>query len=451
MTTNISVWRLAAQIFISTLLLNTTVSNNKHVVAELSVIPLWNVTVNKTDAEPCGLGTDNNLQDAVQFIGDTVETCSVQLTSSNGTAALIRIPQGALVYAERQANILNCQMKYVSLTADEPCFFVARHPQLHLFLQGDNANGSSISITQTPGNMSAPICPVDGTGSEGQHTSRVSQTNLCQVNEFDDLISCNLTPDYTCSFNFPPNCNVTLGNRVIEFQCLNDNVHLSHKALIIYPPGIITLDLAHQSIVELNVNPFITLTSLKTLLLDYNDLVVLPRGLLSGLRNLEYLNLEGNRLSSLDGNMFNETKKITTLILWKNNLKQLPNKLFNGLVHLSVLDLDENDLTALPKGLFMGMKSLKVLFLNKNQINSLDEAMFADTNKLARLYLDENDLTVLPKRLFMGLTSLEHLSLDKNQINSVDGDLFNETKNLTRLTFDYNNLVQLPINVFRGF
>ena len=72
------------------------VSNNKHVAAELSVIPLWNVTINETDVESCDLAIDDNLQDAVRLTGNTVETCGVQLTSSNGTAALIRIKNRSL-------------------------------------------------------------------------------------------------------------------------------------------------------------------------------------------------------------------------------------------------------------------------------------------------------------------------------------------------------------------
>ena len=156
-------------------------SNNRHVVAGLSVIPLWNVSINKTDAaEPCSLGTDNNLQYVVKFTGDTVETCSVQLISSNGTATLIWIPQGALVYAKRQENILNCQLKYVSLSADEPCFFVSQHQKLQLFLRADNAYSNSVAISQMTVNTSTPICP-DGTSSKGQHTSKVSQTNHCQA------------------------------------------------------------------------------------------------------------------------------------------------------------------------------------------------------------------------------------------------------------------------------
>ena len=201
MTINTSAWRLAAQISIYTLVITTILSNNKPVAADLSIVPLWNVTANQTDSNSCDLAIHSNLQDIVKLTVYTVETCSVQLTASNETAVLIRIPQGALVYAERQKKILNCQKKYVSFRADKSCLFVSRHPKLQLSLQGDDANGSSISISPTPENTTAPICQ-DGTGSEGHHTSRVSQTNHCQAQEFDFLISCILSPDYKCSFKF---------------------------------------------------------------------------------------------------------------------------------------------------------------------------------------------------------------------------------------------------------
>ena len=421
----IIVWRLAAQMFMSALILNALLLSSKHVVAELNVIPLWN----KADTESCSLAIDNNLQDVVKFTGDPIKTCSVQLASSNGTAAFIQIPQGALMYAERQKNILKCQMKYVSLTADEPCVFVSRHPKLKLIVQGDSENGSIIIISQVTGNTSATICP-DGTGSKEQHTSRISQTNHCQVREFENVLSCEYFPDYTCFFLFPGNCNVTLGNRVVEFQCLDNNVHSSHKALMVYPPWITALNLAHQRIVEINVNTFMTLTLLKHLYLDSNDLVVLPAGLLSGLNNLEYLTLSKNRLSSLDGNMFNKTKKIKMLFLWSNNLKKLANNLFHGLGNLNKLDLHENDLTALSRGMFMGLTNLKYLYLQRNQINSLDEALFDETNTLIELELSDNDLEVLPKGLFMGLTYLELLHLARNQIKWLDEAMFLQTNKL---------------------
>ena len=422
MTINISVWRLAAHILISILILNTIITKKRHAEAELSVISLWDVTVNKT--ESCNLGTDNNLPDVVKFTGDPLKTCSIQITSSNGTTALILIPQGALVYMERQEDILKCQMKYVLFPADESCFFVSLHPKLQLFLHGNSANDSSITISQMRVNTSAPICSND-TGSEGKRKSTVSQANHCQVYENDDLISCNLSSDYTCSFEFPVNCNVTLGNRVFEFQCYDGNVHSSHTAITVYPTGIIALDLANQSIVALNLNPFMTLKALKNLSLAYNYLIALPRGFLSGLENLENLTLRGNRLRSLEKNMFKETNK------------------------LSILNLRDNSLTVLPKGLFMGMVNLEHLNLWGNLINSLHENLFNETSKLTYISFYKNNLFQLSNNLFKGLSSLLTLDLDDNNIIVVNKEMFRDLLNLRVLHLRNNRFVALNINLFQ--
>ena len=353
------------------------------------------------------------------------------------------------MYAERQEDILNCQMKYISLTANKHCFLVSRHPNLQLFLQGDSVNGSSVDISQILVNTSATICP-DGTSSKGRHTSTVSQTNFCHVQEYDSVISCNLSPNYTCSFKFPSNCNVTLGNRVVELQCVDDNVQSSHKALTVYPPGIITLDLARQGIVELNVNPFMTLKSLKNLLLSFNDLVILPRNLLSGLTNLKYLKLNGNRLSALNGNLFNETKKLTGLFLRYNNLKQLSSALFYGLGYLNVLDLSENDLTILPKEVFKGLTNLAQLYLGGNQIICLDQDLFNEANKLTTLHLHKNNLTFIPSKLFMRVGNLEVLKLNSNKIKSLDASLLRGLHGLKEIRLHYNQLMFLQKNLFNG-
>ena len=68
-------------------------------MADFTIVPLWNVTVgvstNQTDSNSCHLVNASNMYDAVKLTGETDETCSVQLTTSNGTAALIKISKGA--------------------------------------------------------------------------------------------------------------------------------------------------------------------------------------------------------------------------------------------------------------------------------------------------------------------------------------------------------------------
>ena len=275
----------------------------------------------------------------VIFTGDVIQTCSVQLTASNGTAVQIRIPEGAFVYVERQGNISDCQLKYLYITAEEPCIFVFRHLKFRLFLRGDGINGSYINISQMTADTSATLCP-DGTSSEGLYTSRVSQTNHCQAHEVDDLTSCNISRDFLCSFKFPGNCNATLGSHITEFQCLDDNVHSSHKALIVYPPGIITLDLARQNIVELNVNSFVTLKSLRNLILDDNMISHLNHQIFKDLPILNTLSLIGNDLNELSGGIFQSSTNLNELFLDVNKLDTLNQELLKGLKRLNVLTIE---------------------------------------------------------------------------------------------------------------
>ena len=227
--------------------------DNKLVVADLSVIPLWNTTSNQTVANSCFLSVDNYRDELIKFSGHTLNTCGVQLTPSNGTVALIQVPQGAFLYSERRGNITKCHERYVSITAHESCILMFDYSQLRLFLQSGN---HTLLISGIRSNSSVPTCPGQ-TGQHEQHISRVSGMKRCQIEEFNHLISCNLTSDNTCSFKFPPNCNSTLGERVVEFECNTDNVYASHKALTVSAANAISLDLTNHSIIAVKGNLFL--------------------------------------------------------------------------------------------------------------------------------------------------------------------------------------------------
>ena len=103
--------RLATRFFISSLILYIVVLDKKLVVADLSVIPLWNTTSNQNVTNSCLLTVDNYRNDLVKLSGHTLYTCGVQVTPSNGTVAMIQVPQGTFLYAERQGNITKCQQR----------------------------------------------------------------------------------------------------------------------------------------------------------------------------------------------------------------------------------------------------------------------------------------------------------------------------------------------------
>ena len=436
--------RLATRFFISSLILYIAVLDNKLVVADLSVIPLWNITSNQTVANSCLLTVDNYRNEVVKFSGHPLYTCGVQVISSNGTVALIQIPQGAFLYTEMQGNIPKCQQRYVSITADESCIFLSQHSQLRLFLPGYNR---TVLISGTRNNSSVPTCSGQ-TDPQDQHVSRVIQMKHCQIEEFNHLISCDLSSGNTCSLEFPPNCNFTLSQGVVEFECYTNNVYSSHKALIVLPTNTITLNLTNHSVIELDGNPFTNLPILQELILDHNRLSYLNPKVFSDLSTLKHLSLKSNKLTFLDDEIFKLLTALKKLTLTSNYLSTLPAGIFNGLTNLRELFLDTNRLTTLDNDTLIGLKELSELTLRENDLRYLPEGMFNDTVYLKILDLGLNKLTTLHKHLFKGFVNLITLNLDFNNLLALPEGLFNDLKTLDYLTLWRNHFKQLPYNLF---
>ena len=438
------------------------------VEAEVTVIPVWNATRNRTGSELCMSIVDDGV---INVIGDETQSCSVQLIASNGTAALIQIPPRVSLYVERQEDIPLCQKRYVSFTTDVYCVYVL-HQHVKIFLQGYPDN-RSIFISGIHLNTSMPMCMDDE--DDERHVSRVSQTNHCHAEEFNLLISCNPSFDFTCTFEFPSNCNATLNRRDVEFHCYDEYIYSSYKALIAhYPANIVTLDLTKRNIIEICENSFTDLKSLKRLILDYNSLSYLSPHVFKDLKSLNYLSLRGNHFMTFEVDLFRHLNSLEILILARNRLNTLPIGIFHGLINLTKLYLDHNKLTALHQDLFAELKNLSVLSVYNNSLKDLPENIFStlvnllvldldDNNlvtlannlfkslqNLTTLYLERNNLKVIPEELFRSLGNLKTLVLGMNEINSLEEILFHENGKLFYLRMWFNNLKHLPQNLFHG-
>ena len=447
---------------------------DKTVVAELSIIPLWNATSYPTDSTYCSLKTSAaNAGVIATFNGDPVHTCSILLEATNGTAALIRIPYGipssTLLYVVRQEEMPNCRNRRVVIDGPKPCTFPFWLVKSQVFLQGN----TSFHISEISVNKSTSICPEDD-GEQIQLDTRVNQTNHCQIKQYEDEISCFVTSDGTCFTDFPSQCYATLRDRYVDFKCQSTSIHLSHAALFVYPIGIITLVLKGHSIVEITENHFQKLDTLKKLILDYNMLRSLPNGVFKDLGTLTYLSIKGNQLNELDGPLFNGLRRLTYLSLNDNKLGTLPENLFKDLENLQILWVGRNRLVSLPLGLFKTLHNLVTLYIYKNQIVELDDNLFQETTKLTYLSAGDNDITSLPAKLFRrtpslqtlkmyrnritflpngllkGLGELKILHLYGNQITSLDEHLFNDTENLIEFNIGNNALTDLPHGLFIG-
>ena len=97
---------------------------------------------------------------------------------------------------------------------------------------------------------------------------------------------------------------------------------------------------------------------------------------LTGLTNLEVLNIRRTGLSELSEGVFQGLRSLHHLSLSENSLSSLPEGVFRGLGSLKWLDLSDNSLSALPEGIFNGLNALERLQLNHNGMTSLPEGIF---------------------------------------------------------------------------
>lgn len=134
------------------------------------------------------------------------------------------------------------------------------------------------------------------------------------------------------------------------------------------------LDLSHNAITEFKPQHLDCLQRLKTLNLAHNRLQYLQDNTFNCVKNLEELNLRRNRLSWIIEDQsaaapFKDLRKLRRLDLHGNNLKQISSKAMSGLNNLETLNLGSNALASIQPNTFEHMIRLnKFVFKSLNFI-----------------------------------------------------------------------------------
>ena len=232
-------------------------------------------------------------------------------------------------------------------------------------------------------------------------------------------------------------------------------------------------------------------------------------GHMKPLVNLEYLELKNLSINSIDTNFFKTNTKLLYINLSGNKLSSLDNQTFIGLLYLQNLCLSYNNLTKIATGTFQSSVSLtnnqisqidsssfignfmKVdlsynritkfsrAFINRfdsidlsyNQITELDNLTFAGANNIndlilsnnkiekiapgslnniTNLYLDNNLLTEVSNMTFVGQNQLRNITLSNNNLSTIESGTFANLPNLMYVYLDNNQLTQLDSSIFAG-
>ncbi|KAM6211412.1 toll-like receptor 7 [Sarcoramphus papa] len=205
---------------------------------------------------------------------------------------------------------------------------------------------------------------------------------------------------------------------------------------------------------------FAALTRLKSLYLDANQLLEIPRGLPTTLR---LLSLEANSIFSIQQASLSELGNIEVLYLGQNCYYRNPCNVsfeiektaFLELKKLTVLSLKSNNLTHIPPNL---SSTLKELYIYNNMIQVIQEHDLSALHNLEILDLSGNcprcynapypcipcpkSTIEIHSKAFYSLENLRILRLHSNSLQSIPSSWFKNIRNLKELDLSQNFLIK---------
>lgn len=182
-----------------------------------------------------------------------------------------------------------------------------------------------------------------------------------------------------------------------------------------------------------------SLTNLKKLDVSANNL----SGNVSNLNNLfslTYLNLSENALSGDASNIIQSTT-LQTLLLGKNNFTISNTNFLSGLSNIENLDLSSLNLTNIPTEIST-LSKLKTLKISYNNIT--DFSAISEMNTLEELNISHNNLNSLPAEI-ANLSALKFLDVSNNAITQFSS--IKNLQNLEWLSVENNSLTAIPAEI----
>ncbi|KAH9493088.1 hypothetical protein Btru_022775 [Bulinus truncatus] len=180
-----------------------------------------------------------------------------------------------------------------------------------------------------------------------------------------------------------------------------ENSESNAKLILKLPPNMTRLDMntasLHYFLSELNISENNILTHLSLA----NNFFPKAIGPITGLNNLQSLNLSHCSVQIISESFFQYFPNLTVLNLGYNNLKTLLSdtknsaKFFRNLTRLTYLDLSNNQLHNMYRDIFYGLDNLEQLHLESNKLSNFSVNIF-HMKKLNILNISDSQLPTLP-------------------------------------------------------
>ncbi len=356
-----------------------------------------------------------------------------------------------------------------------------RETQLHtgMFDKFTSLTGLDLSankLNSIPADLFKGLCQ----GLSKLNLSQNSFTNLDSLPKelFKNLINLRILILSNCNIgNLPERLFDNLSN-LTEIDLSNNKIKRLPDLIfdVFKLSNLIKLDLKNNIIESLSNNLFGKNSKVKFLNLQGNKLTSLEEEtLFKELPLLNHLNLSGNQISQINKNIFRYSSDLKYLYLNNNKIKILSPNLFSRLRNLLELHLEGNayltdidpnlfkdltDLTHLslqgcglaevPESLLNKLTNLRILNLTRIKLNSFPGKIFSSLTNLEQLYLNYNEITSLNQELFQHLKKLKTLNMNRNKIQALPENIFINLSELKFLELSNNSIEKLPEIIFNG-
>jgi Leucine-rich repeat (LRR) protein len=160
---------------------------------------------------------------------------------------------------------------------------------------------------------------------------------------------------------------------------------------------------------------------------------------------VEILTLDNNKLTEIGRNL--KLANLKSLYLINNLILKLKNSSFAYLKELLYLNLQSNRIITIEKTSFKGLSKLKTLILKNNYLDgSYSDYFIEDLTNMETLDLSYNQYQYFGKDFFRNLKKLNELKINNNLLKQIDSDLFQHNSELKSLCLNANKLKNITLN-----
>ncbi|KAI1883670.1 hypothetical protein AGOR_G00233950 [Albula goreensis] len=219
--------------------------------------------------------------------------------------------------------------------------------------------------------------------------------------------------------------------RDLELDC--DDAQL--QAIPAVSTNVTMMSLQRNRLKKLDADIFYDYQNLQKLYLQHNRIRVVNPNAFRGLYNLTRLILENNKINQISPMAFSGLCSLVLLVLLNNSLNHL-NDICKEMPRLNWLDMEGNQITSVGNVTFSSCNMLTVLVLQRNRISQLHRRAFSPLQKLGELDLSNNNIVRIPPDLFVDLGELLQLNISYNPIVEFQMDHFDHLHKLKSLSIE---------------